>query len=86
MPRTVDPAAKRPRISLDVDPELRRRVRLAAAMRDVTVRRYLLEAIEARLRDDLSEPDDDAVALTATADPVLAELWDNDRDAAHDRL
>ncbi|HEV8639130.1 MAG TPA: hypothetical protein VG370_33400 [Chloroflexota bacterium] len=86
MPRTVDPAAKRPRISLDVDPELRRRVRLAAAMRDVTVRRYLLEAIEARLRDDLSEPDDEAVALTAAADPVLAELWDNDRDAAYDRL
>ena len=26
------------------------------------------------------------VALTATADPVLAEVWDNDRDAAYDRV
>lgn len=26
------------------------------------------------------------VALTAKADPVLAELWDNERDAAYDRL
>lgn len=26
------------------------------------------------------------VALNATADPVLAEIWDNDRDAAYDRV
>lgn len=24
--------------------------------------------------------------LTAESDPVLAEIWDNDRDAAYDRL
>jgi excisionase family DNA binding protein len=24
--------------------------------------------------------------LSATADPVLAEVWDNDKDAAYDRL
>ncbi len=26
------------------------------------------------------------LALTAQADPVLAELWDNEKDAAYDRL
>jgi hypothetical protein len=26
------------------------------------------------------------VVLTATADPVLAEIWDNDKDAAYDRV
>lgn len=26
------------------------------------------------------------LALSALADPVLAELWDNERDAAYDRL
>jgi len=26
------------------------------------------------------------MALTAQADPVLAELWDNSRDAAYDSL
>jgi len=26
------------------------------------------------------------LVLTARADPVLAELWDNDRDAAYDRI
>lgn len=27
---------------------------------------------------------DDLLALTAKADPVLAALWDNDKDAAYD--
>jgi len=26
------------------------------------------------------------LALTALADPVLAELWDNEQDAAYDQL
>ena len=26
------------------------------------------------------------LVLTARADPVLAELWDNERDAAYDRI
>ena len=26
------------------------------------------------------------LALTAKTDPVLAELWDNDKDAAYDRI
>jgi len=26
------------------------------------------------------------LALTAAADPVLAEMWDNEKDAAYDRI
>ncbi len=29
---------------------------------------------------------DELLALTAQADPVLAGLWDNEKDAAYDRL
>jgi hypothetical protein len=86
MVRTIDPIAKRPRISIDVEPELRRRLRLAAAKRDVTVRQYVLEAIETRLRQDATEERAAAAVLTAESDPVLAELWDNELDAAYDRL
>jgi hypothetical protein len=67
-------------------PEVRRRLRLAAAKRDLTVRQYVLEAIEERLREDLGESDEGGSALTAKSDPVLAELWDNRRDAEYDRL
>jgi len=37
---------KRPRISIDVHPAMRRRLRLAAAKRDLTIRRYVLESEE----------------------------------------
>jgi uncharacterized protein (DUF1778 family) len=78
-------SAKRPRISVDVVPDVRRRLRLAAAKRDVTVGQYVLEAIEERLREDVGE-EAELTALTAKTDPVLAALWDNPRDAAYDHL
>jgi hypothetical protein len=77
-------SAKRPRISIDVPPLVRRRLRIAAARRDVSIRQYLLEAIEDQLREDLQ--DDEQPALTARTDPVLAELWDNPRDAQYEQL
>jgi len=86
MPRAMHSAAKRPRISLDVDPEVRRRIRLAAAKQDVSVRQYIMDALQERLQEDLGEEGDRLVALTAKADPVLAALWNNDKDAAYDRL
>ena len=86
MPRPMQPTAKRPRISIDVPPEVRRRLRLAAAKRDITVRQYVLEAIEEQLREDLGEDSEGVLTLTAKADPVLAELWDNRKDSEYDRL
>lgn len=86
MARPMEPSTRRPRISLDVRPEVRRRLRLAAAKRDLTIRQYVLDAIEERLRDDLGDDAEGMLTLTARTDPVLAELWDNRRDAAYDRL
>ena len=88
MPRELKSIVKRPRISVDVDPETRRRIRLAAAQQDMPVRQYVLEAIQERLARDLGDfgERDHLLALTAQADPVLAELWDNEKDAAYDRL
>ena len=86
MTRSTCSLSKRLRISVDVSPGVRRRLRLAAAKRDVAVDRYVLEAIEERLRQDLDEEDKGMLGLTAKADPVLAELWNNSRDSAYDRL
>lgn len=85
MARPMESSAKRPRISIDVMPEVRRRLRLAAAKRDLTIRQYVLEAIEERLREDLGDESEGVLTLTAKADPVLAELWDNPEDSAYDR-
>jgi hypothetical protein len=47
----------------------------------------VLTAIEEQLHEDLDEDNEKLLALTAKADPVLAELWDNNpRDAEYDRL
>lgn len=86
MGRPMESSPKRPRISVDVLPEVRKRLRLAAAKRDLTVQQYVLEAIEEQLREDLGEEDEGVMTLTAKADPVLADLWDNPKDAAYDRL
>lgn len=88
MPRELQPTVKRPRISVDVDPETRRQIRLAAAQQDIPVRQYVLQAIRERLARDLGKLDerDHLLALTAQTDPVLAELWDNEKDAAYNRL
>jgi uncharacterized protein (DUF1778 family) len=86
MARPMKREAKRPRISLDVAPAVRRRIRLAAAKRDVSIRQYILDALRDRLREDLGTDGEELLALNAKADPVLASLWDNDKDAAYDQL
>ncbi len=86
MAGSVQSGAQRPRISIDVPTEVRRRLRLAAAKRDVTVRQYVLEAIEEHLQQDLSTDVESDLALTAKTDPVLARLWENPKDAAYDDL
>jgi uncharacterized protein (DUF1778 family) len=83
---TVQPG--RARLSIDVAREERRRIRIAAARREQSIRDYVWEAVEARLKHDLAAelPAADLLALNQRADPVLAKLWDNPRDAAYDDL
>lgn len=79
---------RRARLSIDVPREARRRIHIAAAMCDQSIRDYVWEAVEARLAHDLANDVSaaDLVALTERADPVLADLWDNPKDAAYDKL
>jgi hypothetical protein len=86
MARPLESATKRPRISVDVSPQIRPRLRLAAAERDLTIRRYVLQAIEERLREDLGDNVEDVGGLTESVDPARVGLWDNRQDAEYDRL
>jgi hypothetical protein len=55
----VDPMAANPerraRLSIDVPVEARRRIRVAAAKRDQSIRDYVWEAVEGRLKQDLAD-------------------------------
>ena len=83
---TTEP--RRARLSIDVSRDARRRIHIAAARRDQSIRDYVWEAVETRLQRDLADElaAADLVALNERADPVLANLWDNPRDAAYDKL
>ena len=86
MSRIVQRRTARQRISLGADPELLHRIRLAAAKRQVSIRQYIMDALQQRLREDLGDGRGSLLALTARGDPVLPALWANDRDAAYDLL
>jgi hypothetical protein len=51
----------------------------------LTVSEYVLGAIDEWISRDLPESAE-LDRLTAATDPILADLWDNPRDAAYDRL
>ncbi len=79
---------KRSRLTIDIPPEVKRHLRLVSARHDIPMREYVLQALEERLAEDLPSmvEIENPMALTARADPVLADLWDNEKDAAYDRL
>jgi hypothetical protein len=76
------------RLSIDVSREAQRRIHIAAAKRDQSIRDYVWEAVVARLKHELAYElsATDPVALNGRADPVLADLWNNPKDAAYDKL
>jgi plasmid stability protein len=72
------------RLTIDLSNELRRRIRIAAARHDSSIRDYVVQAILARLSEE-----DERTGLTAldeATDPVLGALWKNDVDAIYDDL
>ncbi len=82
----TSPTSKRPRISIDVDPEMRRRIRLAAARNDMPVSAYILTVIKDRLRADAAPLSSGEEILSSATDEILSELWDNDLDDEYSRL
>jgi hypothetical protein len=72
--------APRSRISVDLSDAIRRRLRVVAARRDLTLQEYVRRAVERQLAED------GAAALRGEDDPVLAELWSNEADAVYDDL
>ena len=83
------PACKqRSRLTIDLRSDIKRRLCLIAAYRDISMRQYVLETLEAQITRDWADLVErkELLALTAPSDPVLAELWDNDKDAAYDTI
>lgn len=78
---------RRNRLSIDLLPEEHRQIKIYAAMYGKTIREYILEILQERLRAETAE-NKELLRLTMhlDQDPVLKELWDNQKDAEYDRL
>ena len=77
---------RRERVSVDVNPEEHRRIKVCAALHGTTIRNYVLESVRERLRRETETKNVSFLALQLDKDPVLKELWDNDKDAAYDKV
>lgn len=75
---------RRCRLSIDIDNEEHRMIKMCAALNDESVRAYVLTALRERLHNDMER--EMKRFLTAEQDPVLAELWDNEKDSIYDKL
>ncbi|MDP8262406.1 MAG: hypothetical protein P9M13_03785 [Candidatus Ancaeobacter aquaticus] len=80
---------KRERLSIDVYPFEHRQIKAFAAFYGKTIREYVLESVRTRLQKEAEKAENkDLLALTIhlDKDPVLKELWDNEKDTAYDEL
>lgn len=85
---TVQEAAEYLRVSKRVIYQLCKEGRLIGYRAgDRRHRRFRREELDRALEPDKPEDEaDNLIELTALTDPVLAEVWDNERDAAYDRV
>ena len=76
----------RERLSIDVLPEEHKRIKAYAALHGETIREYVIESVQERLRQEAEERELSALTMNLNQDPVLKELWDNEKDAAYDKI
>ena len=75
---------KNKRLSIDILPEEHKRIKLCAAIHGQSIREYILESVRERLRQEIEEKQLSAMATSLS--PALQDLWDNEKDAAYDKI
>ncbi|MBU1105052.1 MAG: DUF1778 domain-containing protein [Candidatus Riflebacteria bacterium] len=77
-------ATKRERLTIDLTPEEHRKIKSYAAYQGKTLKEFVIESIRTKIALDSEQ--EDLKMLTTKPTSVLMELWDNDKDAAYDKL
>ncbi len=73
----------RARLTIDVEPDLRRQIKIAAARHDQTVRDYVITTLRRALD---AEPADDTTGWGPLSARSFARDWDSEEDAVYDDL
>ncbi|MBU4305604.1 MAG: hypothetical protein KJ893_08330 [Candidatus Omnitrophica bacterium] len=79
-------AITRERLSIDVLPEEHRQIKVHAALRGETIREYVVESVRERLCQETEARELSALTMHLDQDPTLKKLWDNEKDAAYDKI
>lgn len=66
---------------MDVDPQLRRRLKIVAAAHDQTLTQYVERALQRALAEDEQQS-----AWSQLSAPVFNRDWSSDEDAVYDQL
>ncbi len=83
----AETTAPRARLSIDVEPELRRRVKVAAAQKDLSVREYLVAIVRRALEEEEREsPEDESRRWAGVSARAFARDWESDEDRVYDQL
>ncbi len=78
---------ERVRLSADVEPELRRRVRVAAAASDRKVSDWISEAVKRELdREELENAQEASVSISYLSVQSFKRDWNSEDDAVYDQL
>lgn len=72
----------RVRLTADVEPELKRQVKIAAVNRDSSVSEFVEQAVRRELERDAPA----SSWITAASVPAFRRDWDSDEDAIYDEL
>jgi uncharacterized protein (DUF1778 family) len=75
-------SAVRERLSIDVTPEERRRVKAVAALSGKSVRDFVLESIREKIAREME--DRDLSAMMTYPCSALEAVWNNDQDDIYD--
>ena len=79
----MPPQPCRTRLSIDISAESRRRLRIAAARRDQSIRDYVWEAVAARLDREAPTTTGAARSLDPTAEPDSGRVADSPSAGGH---
>ena len=78
---------QRVRLSIDVEPGLRRKIKIAAANRDLSIRDYVESVLrQAIAQEDSGETSADSAAWTQLSTRSFARDWESEADQVYDQL
>lgn len=74
------------RLSIDVLPEEHRQIKAYAALYGKTIREYVLECVQKKLRKEAERKELSNISAYPDKDPILHSVWENKKDAEYDKI